>query len=93
MEDRIWFPEGAPVTRLVGQGHYHETYERTMDGWRIASMRLTSARTSTMAGVVWALCGVTHPAYACSLQRCSRVRSDGPSSLPRTMPRLGTLGP
>ena len=41
MEDRIWFPDGAPVSRLVGYGHYHETYRRTDDGWRIASMRLT----------------------------------------------------
>lgn len=41
MEDRIWFPDGAPISRLVGYGHYHETYRRTEDGWRIASMRLT----------------------------------------------------
>lgn len=41
MEDRIWFPDGAPVSRLIGYGHYHETYRRTDDGWRIASMRLT----------------------------------------------------
>ena len=41
MEDRIWFADGAPVSRLVGYGHYHETYRRTDDGWRIASMRLT----------------------------------------------------
>lgn len=50
MEDRIWFPEGAPVTRLVGQGHYHETYERTTDGWRIASMRLTRLHRSVEPG-------------------------------------------
>ena len=41
MEDHIWFPDGAPVSRLVGYGHYHETYRRTDAGWRIASMRLT----------------------------------------------------
>jgi hypothetical protein len=41
MQDQIWWPEGAPVRRLVGSGHYHETYRRTPDGWRIASMRLT----------------------------------------------------
>ena len=50
MEDRIWFPEGAPVTRLVGQGHYHETYERTTDGWRIASRRLTRLHRSVEPG-------------------------------------------
>jgi hypothetical protein len=41
MQDQIWWPEGAPVRRLVGSGHYHETYRRTADGWRIESMRLT----------------------------------------------------
>jgi hypothetical protein len=41
MEDRIWFPEGSPVSRLAGHGHYHERYERDADGWRIASMVLT----------------------------------------------------
>lgn len=49
MEDRIWFPEGAPVARLVGQGHYHETYERTPAGWRIASMRLTRLHREVLA--------------------------------------------
>ncbi len=28
-------------SRLEGYGHYHETYEKTPDGWRIASLRLT----------------------------------------------------
>jgi hypothetical protein len=41
MEDQIWWPEGAPVRHLHGHGHYHETYQRTPDGWRISSMRLT----------------------------------------------------
>jgi hypothetical protein len=41
MEDHIWWPEGAAVSRLVGYGHYHDTYRRTEDGWRIESMRLT----------------------------------------------------
>ncbi len=46
MEDRIWWPEGAPVRRLHGWGHYHERYRRDpdprlgVDGWRIESMRL-----------------------------------------------------
>ena len=30
-----------PGSRLEGFGHYHETYEKTADGWRIASLRLT----------------------------------------------------
>ena len=46
MEDRIWWPEGSPVRRLHGWGHYHERYRRAadpavgVDGWRIESMRL-----------------------------------------------------
>lgn len=46
MEDRIWWPEGSPVHRLHGWGHYHERYRRSpdpavgVDGWRIESMRL-----------------------------------------------------
>ncbi len=46
MEDRIWWPEGSPVRRLHGWGHYHERYRRDpdpgigVDGWRIESMRL-----------------------------------------------------
>lgn len=41
MEDELWWPEGAPIRYLHGYGHYHETYRRTPDGWRIAEMRLT----------------------------------------------------
>ena len=41
MQDQIWWPEGAPVRRLVGSGHYHETYVRLASGWRIATMQLT----------------------------------------------------
>lgn len=44
MEDRIWFPEGSPVRRLHGWGHYHERYTKGPDGWRIAAMRLTRLR-------------------------------------------------
>lgn len=41
MEDELWWPEGSPIRYLHGYGHYHETYRRTSDGWRIADMRLT----------------------------------------------------
>jgi hypothetical protein len=44
MEDRIWFPEGSPVRRLHGWGHYHERYAKGPGGWRIAAMRLTRLR-------------------------------------------------
>jgi hypothetical protein len=41
MEDELWWPEGGPMTYLHGYGHYHETYEKTADGWRIKTMTLT----------------------------------------------------
>lgn len=41
MEDHLWWPDGAPITSLHGYGHYHETYRKTSDGWRIATLRLT----------------------------------------------------
>ena len=41
MEDELWWPEGGPMRHLNGYGHYHETYERTGDGWRIKTMTLT----------------------------------------------------
>ena len=47
MEDRRVFKAddpSAPFTLAVGSGHYHETYVRTPEGWRIASMRLTRLR-------------------------------------------------
>jgi hypothetical protein len=44
MQDWIWWPEGvdlpAGVRRMVGWGHYYETYVKSADGWRIASVRL-----------------------------------------------------
>lgn len=44
MEDQIWFPPGGPVSHLHGFGHYHETYVKGDDGWRISTMRLTRLR-------------------------------------------------
>jgi len=41
MEDRLWWSPGGPVRHLHGFGHYHETYEKTADGWRIKAMTLT----------------------------------------------------
>lgn len=41
MEDELWWPEGQPIRYLHGYGHYHETYVRTPEGWRISSLRLT----------------------------------------------------
>lgn len=40
MEDQIW--DGATgAFFLHGCGHYHETYRREADGWRILTSRLT----------------------------------------------------
>jgi hypothetical protein len=41
LEDRLWWPQGAPVAYMHGFGHYHETYEKTSAGWRIRSMTIT----------------------------------------------------
>ena len=48
MEDLILFPDAAPgeTARMNGFGHYHETYRKGPDGWRIASVRLTRLRIS-----------------------------------------------
>lgn len=46
MEDKLWV-EGdsvVPYKFLHGYGHYHETYRKEADGWRIASVRLTRLR-------------------------------------------------
>lgn len=42
LNDIVIFPNG---TRLDGYGHYHETYEKTADGWKISSLRLTRLHT------------------------------------------------
>ena len=38
LHDVVIWPDG---TRLDGYGHYHETYAKGTDGWRIASSTLT----------------------------------------------------
>ena len=47
MQDLLWVQDGAPVPykTLVGYGHYHETYEKQADGWKIKTVRLTRLRT------------------------------------------------
>jgi SnoaL-like domain len=40
-EDELWWPEGAPLRYMHGYGHYHETYEKSADGWRIKTMTIT----------------------------------------------------
>jgi hypothetical protein len=50
MEDKLWWPEGSPITHLHGYGHYHETYEKTEAGWRIKTMKLTRLHREVVAG-------------------------------------------
>jgi uncharacterized protein (TIGR02246 family) len=38
LNDIVIWPNGM---RLDGYGHYHETYEKSPDGWRIKSSKLT----------------------------------------------------
>jgi uncharacterized protein (TIGR02246 family) len=38
LNDIVIWPDG---TRLTGYGHYHETYEKVGDDWRIKSSKLT----------------------------------------------------
>jgi uncharacterized protein (TIGR02246 family) len=44
MEDMLRFPNGMEVH---GFGHYHETYEKGDDGWRIKTATLTRLRVDT----------------------------------------------
>ena len=48
MEDRLYRTAGQPLfdgsTWLLGFGHYHETYVRRPEGWRIARSQLTRLR-------------------------------------------------
>ena len=45
MEDRIWFKPGSPSRMMHGWGHYHESYIRTDETWRISAMRISRIRT------------------------------------------------
>jgi hypothetical protein len=44
-QDSLHWPKGGPypagVHNLLGWGHYHETYTKTKDGWRIATLKIT----------------------------------------------------
>ena len=48
MEDRLWWPDGAPsalgIGSLTGYGHYHEDYVLGADGWKIHRLNLTRLR-------------------------------------------------
>lgn len=38
LQDRLIWPDGRSLTAY---GHYHESYVRTADGWRISTQKLT----------------------------------------------------
>jgi hypothetical protein len=44
MTDRLYMPPGAPFSLMTGYGHYHETYEKAADGWKIKTTRITRIR-------------------------------------------------
>jgi hypothetical protein len=44
MEDKLRWPDGAPIRTMHGYGHYHESYEKVDGEWRIKTIRLTRLR-------------------------------------------------
>ena len=44
MDDIVQFREGMHLKGMHGFGHYHESYARGPDGWRISSTKLTRSR-------------------------------------------------
>lgn len=47
MHDVLTWENGDPFTgikRMEGWGHYHESYRREPDGWKVASLKLTRLR-------------------------------------------------
>ena len=42
--DRFFWPAGGPYRTLTGYGHYHDTYERADDGWKLKTTRITRLR-------------------------------------------------
>ena len=41
MYDRLVYPEGGPVRKIEGWGHYHEEYVKEDGRWLIASVKVT----------------------------------------------------
>jgi len=44
MEDLLRWPAGGPYGSMHGWGHYHETYAKQADAWRIQTLTLTRLR-------------------------------------------------
>jgi hypothetical protein len=44
MTDRLYFPPGGAFALMTGYGHYHETYEKGDDGWKLKTTHITRIR-------------------------------------------------
>jgi hypothetical protein len=42
--DRFFMPPGAPFERLVGYGHYHDTYKKVGSTWLLKTTRISRLR-------------------------------------------------
>lgn len=42
--DRFFYPPGGPFRTFTGYGHYHETYVKEADGWKLKTTRITRLR-------------------------------------------------
>ncbi|MDE2597034.1 MAG: nuclear transport factor 2 family protein [Sphingomonadales bacterium] len=42
--DRFFYPPGMQYRTLTGYGHYHDTYRREGDGWKLQTTRITRLR-------------------------------------------------
>jgi len=61
-EDRLWgWPPGESAGALHGYGHYHETYTRTDEGWRIATMRIERIRVDVALVGTTSVVGISLP--------------------------------
>jgi SnoaL-like domain len=50
MEDKLRWPDGAPLATMHGYGHYHDRYEQVDGRWRISSTTLTRLRVDFVHG-------------------------------------------
>lgn len=44
MTDRLYFPPRGEFACMTGFGHYHETYEKIANSWKIKTTRITRLR-------------------------------------------------
>ena len=44
MVDHLMMPDDSAIASLDGWGHYHETYRKVSNDWKIASLRLSRLR-------------------------------------------------